>query len=98
MTSAWPPVLSLDTPLPTHLCPEVGRGLLVIPEDATEAGYAETEELLTLVEWVITDVVLGINDLGHQIVELRAEPTGLLTDESVSGGDEQLMQRAGLTD
>jgi hypothetical protein len=84
--------VGVDTPLPVFLCPEVGRGLLVLPEAATEEQFSETEEWLTAVGWTITETVSGVNADGAQVVELTAAPTGVLTIEALSGAEEQLSE------
>lgn len=92
----WPPVISIDTPLPVHLCPEVGRGLLVIPGEATEADFQTTAELLDAVEWRITEDFVGTNAEGAQVFELLGQAEGLVTLDSSAGAKGQLLQRAGL--
>lgn len=96
MATNWPPVLSLDTPLPVHLCPEVGQGLLVIPAAAAESDFTQTKEVLDAIEWEITDTIAGVNVDGADVVELKAPPTGLLTLEAAAGAQEQLSEKAGL--
>lgn len=94
--ASWPPVVSIDTPLAVHLCPQVGRGLLVVSAEATEAEFGDTAEVLRLIEWTISDAVVGINDAGAEVVELSGEPTDVVTAEALAGADEQLLRLAGL--
>ncbi|MDR2619701.1 MAG: hypothetical protein LBC29_01005 [Propionibacteriaceae bacterium] len=95
-STQWPPVVGVDTPLPVFLCPEVGRGLLVLAADATEEQFSETADWLSAVEWTITDNIVGENTEGAQVVELAAVHTGVLTVEALAGADEQLAELAKL--
>jgi hypothetical protein len=70
--------------------------MIVIPETATDDQFCETETWLTAVDWRISDCVIGINEDGDQVVELLADPTGVLTLEAVGGADEQLSELAKL--
>ena len=96
MRLRWPPVITLDTPLAVHLCTAVGKGLLVIPEDATDDQFVATKDVLDAIEWEITDDIAGVNDDHAEVVELRGEPSDVLTIEALSGAQEQLLELSGL--
>jgi hypothetical protein len=70
--------------------------MIIIPENATDEQFEETESWLAAVDWSISDNVVGINDDGDQVVELKAEPTGVLTIEASGGAEDQLMELAKL--
>lgn len=92
----WPPVVTLDTPLAVHLCPHVGRGLLVVTPEATQADFDETLDVLNAIEWTITDSVVGVNAAGCEVVEVSGDPSDLPTMEALQGADDQLLDLAGL--
>jgi hypothetical protein len=72
--------------------------MMVIPENATDEQFEETQAWLAAVDWSITDTVVDINRDGDQVVELKAEPTGVLTIEASGGAEDQLLELAKLLD
>ena len=94
----WPAVLSLDTPLALHLCPHVGKGLLVVPEDASEAQFAETMEIIQALEWTLGDESYATNLDGSEVVEVSGDPFDVVTAEALQGAFAQLERLTRITE
>ena len=92
----WPPVVSLDTPLAVHLCPHVGRGVVVITPDASQSDFDETMSVIDAIEWKLANEALGVTEAGNEVVEITGEPADLVTTEAWGGANDQLLKLAGL--